>query len=655
MKNPVFIYFLFLLLCGKASGFAFDDSTGNKLLAGEIEELKNKERSKITENKVSVAGYFDVDKYEAPGVITTITSQEIQASGARGLGDLLMLVPGFNLASDIQNGLAFGLRGNWTHEGKILWMLDGIPLNEIGYGTFVVGGRIPLTLIDHIEIIRGAGSSVYGGLAGLGVINIITKKGQGINGHKLFANGGMSNKTLAGTEGHYLFGGKLMNGTEITASAALHRGNRSNFLWNDPSGQTVNFADSSAIYSAHLYFAVKKNGFMFKQLFEDYNFQSTYEPIYSQTRTFTQEFSHTLHAGQLTLLPIVRYTFQLPWNTTIGDPALYGAQNIKANRLYAGLACIYPFSKKINLSFGSHYNQDSYRYFFNAYQQNADRRFQKLIGINFYAEFFANLDFAKIFAGVRIDKFAFFKPFVAPRIIITKKFRKFFYKIMENYSYKLPTIYNIALSPDRSIVPEAIHELQAQGGFFSGNWEFSAVCFGNKLDKLIVFSVDSLQNETYQNRGTINTRGIEGECMYKNATLTIKASHSYYETPGMSSDAVTADITRSTIGFPTHKTVASFSYRIHPHVHVQVAHTLRGSFRYIYGNESKWSVATSKPTQQLQVTVNFEQVAQTRINVRAGIFNLLNQRIIYSYPYNSGYNPLLEMGREIHVQVSMTL
>jgi len=55
-----------------------------------------------------------------------------------------------------------------------LVLIDGQPLND-AYTGGVEWGMLPVEDIERIEVIRGAGSALYGGNAMGGVINIITK------------------------------------------------------------------------------------------------------------------------------------------------------------------------------------------------------------------------------------------------------------------------------------------------------------------------------------------------------------------------------------------------------------------------------------------------------------------------------------------------
>src|SRR3954471_7742222 len=57
---------------------------------------------------------------ETPGVVTVVTRDEIRASCAADLIDVLMLVPGFTFGVDVIGAVGVAFRGNWGHEGKVL-------------------------------------------------------------------------------------------------------------------------------------------------------------------------------------------------------------------------------------------------------------------------------------------------------------------------------------------------------------------------------------------------------------------------------------------------------------------------------------------------------------------------------------------------------
>jgi outer membrane receptor protein involved in Fe transport len=315
----------------------------------------------------------------------------------------------------------------------------------------------------------------------------------------------------------------------------------------------------------------------------------------------------------------------------------------------------YKLNNRFQFAFGTEFQSDWYKYFFRQHQAKANPTQQRYNGISFYTEINADFQFARVSAGIRIDKYAFFKPLLAPRVSITKKFGNFFYKVSENYSYKLPTLYNIVLSDNFSIVPEAIHELQAQLGYNDKQWDVSAVYFVNSIDRLIVFSVDSLQNENYRNRGSMNTKGIETEIHWKNKDYQFQFTHSYYQSFGLFNDYIQPTGQTAALALPQHKITMLAGFRVNRHMRMQISNITRGKFQSIHPTEETSLIITNKPTHQLQLVVQLDHLAGNKLAITAGVFNILNQSIVYSFPYMTGYQPLLEMGREFHLQLSLKL
>jgi outer membrane cobalamin receptor len=656
-KLALFIY-IFTLITLRGFSQSLDDSTNYQYIAPSLEELLSIEKQKNLDTKVSISSLVDIDKNEAPGIVTIITSKEIELMGARDLIDVLNTVPGFNLASDVQNGVAFGIRGNWSQEGKMLYMIDGIPMNELAYGSYIVGNRFPINIIDKIEINRGAGSSLYGGLAGLGVVNIITKKGDKINGHKLFVNSGVSNSALSRSGINYTYGGELLNGTEICFSALVNNGNRSNLKETFPDSTDVSFRDSSKVMNQNIYFSIKKNNFQIKHYYEDYNFQSTFEPIYSSAKTLIEELSYNVKINKLSLSPIFRYKWQIPWNSEYGNAQLYNPNNIETRKITLGFNSSYLLTNNIQLSFGSTYYNEAYNYFISSYKKS-----NKYIGFNgftFYSEFFIKSKFANGFFGIRFDDYAFFKPFWAPRFTITKNFGNFFYKAIGNVSYKIPTLQNIVQSSNNSILPEVINEAQFQIGFQNQLLEISTIAFLNKINKLIIYSVDSLQIESYQNKGNIVTKGLEIELKLKLEKVIISGNYSFYQPFNGDADDVIIDINNRKLGtfaFPKHKLFFGVNYLLNNNVGLNIYNIYQSSKSFVtrIDQQDNYHMVTKNGTYNLNITCQIKNIYNNHINLNFGLYNVLNTRNYYGYAYKEGYEPMVGMGRELFIQLKYNL
>ena len=113
---------------------------------------------------------------EAPETKTIITREDLDRKGARTLSDALAAEQDIQMGTDNMGRKTVAIRGAEARHTLIL--IDGRRLAgglSKYYGATDEVNRIGLDDIDHIEIIRGSGTTRFGADAIGGVINIITK------------------------------------------------------------------------------------------------------------------------------------------------------------------------------------------------------------------------------------------------------------------------------------------------------------------------------------------------------------------------------------------------------------------------------------------------------------------------------------------------
>jgi len=113
----------------------------------------------------------------SPSAITVISRQDIEATGATTVPDLLRLVPGLDIIIAGPFFTAIAGRMYWNNENNhFLVMVDGREINFDPLG-FPPWEHLPIFIddIERIEVIRGPGSALYGANAMAGVVNITTR------------------------------------------------------------------------------------------------------------------------------------------------------------------------------------------------------------------------------------------------------------------------------------------------------------------------------------------------------------------------------------------------------------------------------------------------------------------------------------------------
>jgi outer membrane receptor protein involved in Fe transport len=128
----------------------------------------------------------------APATTTLITAEDLRRYGIHSLDEALNFLSLGMVTQNPLHAVDIGARGvllTSDFGNHVLLLIDGHAVNEQWNGTayFERGAAIPFELVDHIEVILGPGSVVYGSNAMLGVINVVTKRAKDHRGlHLIF-------------------------------------------------------------------------------------------------------------------------------------------------------------------------------------------------------------------------------------------------------------------------------------------------------------------------------------------------------------------------------------------------------------------------------------------------------------------------------------
>ena len=112
----------------------------------------------------------------SPKIVTVMTREDIQRSAAQTINDVLKLATGV----DVRQRGGFGVQTDISINGgtfdQIAIFLNGVNISNPQTGHNASDFPVALADIDHVEIIEGASSRVFGTSAFNGAINIVTKK-----------------------------------------------------------------------------------------------------------------------------------------------------------------------------------------------------------------------------------------------------------------------------------------------------------------------------------------------------------------------------------------------------------------------------------------------------------------------------------------------
>ena len=123
---------------------------------------------------VVIASKQSQELLKSPVSVAVIQSKEIVRRGVVDVVGAVSEIPGALFVGNQVN-----LRGSsgfsYGAGTRVMFLIDGVPVHASDSGE-INWDLVPLIDIDHIEVIKAAGSFLYGGNALGGVINIVTKK-----------------------------------------------------------------------------------------------------------------------------------------------------------------------------------------------------------------------------------------------------------------------------------------------------------------------------------------------------------------------------------------------------------------------------------------------------------------------------------------------
>lgn len=157
------------------SALADDDARGGVLTLPDIS---------VTANRVPTAAE------DTGSALTVITGQDLEQRQTRVLSDVLREVPGVAVNRTGPMGALTQVRIRGAEGNQTLVLIDGIEVNDPASGSEYDFAHLLAGDIERVEVLRGPQSALYGSDAVGGVINIVTRRGNGAPSASAAVEGG---------------------------------------------------------------------------------------------------------------------------------------------------------------------------------------------------------------------------------------------------------------------------------------------------------------------------------------------------------------------------------------------------------------------------------------------------------------------------------
>ena len=164
---------------------------------------------------VVTATRIETPLQETAASVTIVAEEDIQRQHATTVSDALRAVPGLDFSQNGSRGTTTNIFIRGAESDQTLMLIDGVEVNSVTLGAFDFS-NLTTENIDRIEVLRGGGGTLYGSEAVGGVINVLTKKGEGTPTLSISSEGGNGAThrevlSFSGSQGILGFSGALAN------------------------------------------------------------------------------------------------------------------------------------------------------------------------------------------------------------------------------------------------------------------------------------------------------------------------------------------------------------------------------------------------------------------------------------------------------------
>lgn len=606
----------------------------------------------------------------APGVVYVLTREDILASGARDLLEVLQLVPGFTFHSDVEGAVGVGFRGIWGHEGKVLLMVDGQELNEPLYSTTQFGHHVLVHAISRVEVIRGPGSAVYGGNAELAVINVITRTAEELRGAELAARYAQAPGAFGDWSAGLSAGWRRPeHELDIAVHAEVGQGRRSTGTFTDFSGATSAQVDDSRVDPLTVGLNVKWKRLKARVLYDDYAVGARVgfgevlgAPATLRFRTLLGDLQADVPVGAVTLKPRVSARLYLPWQSTDAASELFYDKS--ATRVLAGLGVGWEPLEGLSLLGGVEGYWD-HAWLNDKRILGAQSQFGTENTVSYgngaaYVQALWDNPWVNLSGGLRAELHSQYGLNLAPRIAATRSFGRVNLKAIYSGAFRSPSIENINLAA--TIRPERTHVGELEVGVQPLDWFYASVNgFYTALSSPIVYGYDAAtMQESYVNGGALSTAGAEAVATVRGRFGFATASYSLavpVVADGVDTFLVPGQPGRL-LGMPTHKVTVTGRFKPWRGLFVGGSFVLLTDRYALVPSDvldGTGVVGRQGEGALLSLNAGYENLGLDGLTLQVGVGNVLGQNVTFVQPYDGGLAPLPGRGRELFVRLSWAI
>jgi outer membrane cobalamin receptor len=520
------------------------------------------------------------------------------------------------------------------------------------FGNLALSGHYDVTQIKRIEVVRGPGSSVYGGFAELGVVNIITKSAEDVNGIEANSTLSFYNDSYAQRNISLKAARKFDQGA-FSIMGFIGQNQLSNQYYYSVYNTKTNLKNNASANPSNLNLSFAYKQLSAKLILDNINMKSriSYDTIESRQLPFNfnslnAELNYKYKFGsKLNVTPKIQYIRQLPWNNPNAFTA--GNLNIRAEKILANLEADYAISRRMNVLAGiENFMQSAYNLevtkprLFNSNQSD----FIENYTTSAYVQGTFKSDIVNVTVGGRYLYNTMFGDAFSPRLAITKAFEDLHFKLLYSEAFKTPTLMNIGLNPH--IKPEKTNVIELECGYkINTAFDLTANLYTIKIKDPIIYQPHNGIDD-YVNSNQTGSFGAEVTLHWKKNQWDLNANYAYYNTNGLNKveNYALMNNANAVLAFANHMANLNISYFINEKLSLNNTFSFIGDrFGYQNGSyniaDSSYTALKINSTLQWNVYVNKIDCFIKGLDLGVGVNNILNQDIYFAQPYN-GYNAI---------------